>query len=164
MTLFDDVVARAASKGRTTSQIGRAMGLVRSLRDKRLRGHVVGCYPVQRKQGLELVLYTDSSLWAQEFQLNAPAILAEWNMRAEQAQPDLRATRLRFQVSSRVHAALAHDEVVEHAYEPADLPGLNAAEEEWVEAQIACISDPRLKERARQAMMASLRWKKSNKG
>ena len=66
MSLFDDVVSRATCHSRTSSQVGRAMGVVRSLRDKRVCAHVVGCYPVQKKQGLELVLYTDSALWAQE--------------------------------------------------------------------------------------------------
>ena len=89
MSLFDDVVSRATRHSRTSSQVGRAMGVVRSLRDKRVCAHVVGCYPVQKKQGLELVLYTDSALWAQEFQLNAQAILAEWNMspRCRSPQP-----------------------------------------------------------------------------
>ena len=154
MSLFDDVVTNATRHSRTSSQVGRAMGVVRSLRDKRVCTHVVGCYPIQKKQGLELVLYTDSALWAQEFQLNAPALLAEWNMRCAQAQPDLVAICLRFKVSSRVHVTPAHDDVVERAYDPAYLPELTASELARVEA---------LKEKARQAMMASIRWKKSNK-
>lgn len=163
MSLFDDVVSRATRHSRTSSQVGRAMGVVRSLRDKRVCAHVVGCYPAQKKQGLELVFYTDSALWAQEFQLNAPALLAEWNMRCAQEQPDLVAICLRFKVSTRVHVAPAHDEVVERAYDPAYLPELTAAEIARVEAQVACITDEGLKEKARQAMMASIRWKKSNK-
>ena len=163
MSLFDDVVSRAARNSHTSSQVGRAMGVVRSLRDTRVRTHVVGCYPMQKKQGLELVFYTDSALWAQEFQLNAPAILAEWNMRCAREHPDLVAIRLRFQVSTRVHVAPAHDEVTQRAYEPAHLPDLTGAELARVEAQVACITDEALKEKARQAMIASIRWKKSNK-
>ena len=53
--------------------------------------------------------------------------------------------------------------MVERAYDPAYLPELTATELARVEAQVACITDEALKEKARQAMMASIRWKKSNK-
>lgn len=163
MTLFDDAVAGVANRARGASLAGRAMAQVRQLRDKRVRAHVVGCFPLQKKQGLELVLYTDSNLWAQEFQLNAAAILAEWNMRCAQGQPDLVAVRLRFQVSSRVHARPATDDVPRDVYAPAALPELSPAEQAWVAAQVSCISSPELKEKARKTLEASLRWKKSKR-
>ncbi len=163
MSIFDDALTGITSRGKTTSRVGRAMGIVRSLRDARLRRHVVGCYPVEKKRGLEMVLYTDSPLWAQEFQLGAVATLVEWNRLAQQGNPDLVAASLRFQVSARAHAAPQVDDVPRDTYEPAELVGLNAAELAWVESQVAAISDPKLKERARQAMTASLRWKKTDK-
>ena len=162
MSIFDDALTGITSRAKTTSRVGRAMGIVRSLRDARLRRHVVGCYPVEKKRGLEMVLYTDSPLWAQEFQLNSVATLVEWNRLAQAGDPDLVAASLRFQVSSRVHAAPPTDEVPRDTYEPANLVELNAAELGWVEAQVAAISDPKLKEKARQAMQAGLRWKKTD--
>lgn len=162
MSIFDDALSGITSRAKPTSRVGRAMGIVRNLRDARLRRHVVGCYPVEKKHGLEMVLYTDSPLWAQEFQLNSMATLVEWNRLAQGTDADLKATSLRFQVSARVHAPAPTDDVPRDTYEPATLVELNAAELGWVEAQVASITDEKLKERARQAMRASLRWKKTD--
>jgi hypothetical protein len=163
VSIFDEALSGISSRMNTTSLVGRAMGLVRRLRDSRLRSHIVGCYPVQKKRGLELVLYVDSPIWAQEFQLGSSATLVEWNRLCQASgYDDLKAASLRFQVSSRVHAAPVADDVATDTYEPASLLDLNPAERDWVESQLASISDPQLKEKARQALMASLRWKKTD--
>ncbi len=163
MSIFDEALTGMTSRSKPASRVGRAMGIVRSLRDARLRRHVVGCYPMEKRSGLEWVLYTDSPLWAQEFQLGSAATLVEWNLLAKrQGMPDLQATSLRFQVSARVHAPEPCDDVPRDTYEPADLAELNAAELAWVEAQVAPITDQNLKEKARQAMKAGLRWKKTD--
>ena len=162
MSLFDGIVNDLMDKNPSTKASCRAVRLFGKMRDARLHAHARGCCLVARKAGPELLVYVDSALWAQEFQLNAPAILAQWNHLCAAECPSMQARSVRFNVSSRTHAAREGEDAPTDTYEPADLPALTPAEERAVEESVGVISDERLRERARAAMRSSLRWKKSN--
>ena len=146
----------------------QAMAIWRGMGDVRVRRHVRGLYLRQKRASRELVAYVDASAWLYEFSMNAPAYLQEWNHLCRAAGVDMEAGNLTFRLSSQARATgrgaalagVSGDPAGKTA--PASIP-LDAAERERIARAVAPIDNPRLRQKAYNAMKGVLEWEKSKK-
>lgn len=159
-SLVGGLQKRSAASG----ELVRALRLWQHLGDARLRAHVVSLYVRQNRATRELVAYVDSNVWLQEFAMNAPGTLAEWNVLCARHDPDLRVQKLTFRI-----ARSRRDEPSRAGRGPAaDAPAapvpLTAQERDAIEAEVSVIEDERLRAKAREAMKSTKSWRKAKLG
>ena len=79
----------------------RSMRLWRKMGDQRLKAHTHGLVLRRNRVSRELVVYVDASIWMYEFTMMAPMYLQEWNRLCESEGVDMKADKIRFQLSTR---------------------------------------------------------------
>lgn len=156
---------RARAGGAPSSQ---AMAVWRTMGDERVRRHVLGLYLRKNRASRELVAYVDASAWLYEFSMNAPAYLQEWNYRSQAAGLDMGADKLTFRLSTQARAAGHGGALATASGDPAGAAPrapvpLDAQERERVAEAVASIENPRLRQKAYNAMKSVLEWEKSQK-
>lgn len=153
--------ARAAG-GR--AGMGRAMGVWRTMGDKRVRTHVLGLHLRENRASRELVAYVDASVWMHEFSMMAPAYLQEWNHRCAACGLDMQANKLTFRLSSYARAAGQTGAVKVEGEKAEKAPApLTPEELERVERSVASIGNESLRRKAYETMKSVLSWEKATK-
>lgn len=101
----DSVLDRLQGQVGAGCDSARSMRLWRKMSDKKLKAHTHGLFLRQNRASRELVVYVDASIWMYEFTMMAPMYLQEWNRLCEREGLDMKADKIRFQLSTRARKA-----------------------------------------------------------
>lgn len=145
------------------SRAKQSYHLWRAIAKGPLRAHTCGVSIQERRVSKELVVFVDSNVWMVDFDMRKQDILQQWNMCCKmEGRDDLIVQNVSFRLAkSAREAGQAASFATSDPGQQAPRPPLTLEEREYVEKQTAAISDERLREHAKKAMISVLQWKKS---
>lgn len=156
-----DIVAGLQQRAGLPSGAFKAMDVWRSMRDPRLRKHVVGLALRQNRATRELIAYVDGSVWKSEFSMLSTAVLVEWNHLCEQRGLDMQAQKVSFKLSKSSRRDGASGGLATYGPEVERPPvELDADERARVQRTVEGISDERVRRQAAAAMTSIMEWRK----
>ena len=163
-----DAVGRALDglfgQSQAWARASRALRVWHSMSEGVVKRHSCGVSLRERRVSRELVVYVDSNAWMYEFTMRSPDVLAEWNMRCEGGDEDLRADKVTFRLATRARES-GHTQTLATNDDAVELPPAQLSDDEMarVRETVSTIQDETLRRHAQDAMISIMRWKKSKR-
>lgn len=161
--LMSGTVDSLFSSSRSWSRAARALRVWHRMSDPSVRTHVCGVSFRKLRRGTEVTFYVDSSAWMYELNMRRDDLVREWNQLCSSSDPDLVADSAAFKLSSSARKRGHDGSMSNYGRARVEAPAVPLSEEEYegVCRQVDRITNARLRESVKNAMIAMLEWKKS---